>query len=61
MDCVKIIEMIENLQNDINNIIMRTATKELNKNKEISIATVDSIKAQINKTINDYIDYLLNC
>lgn len=60
MDCVKIIEMIENLQNDINNIIMRTATKELNKNKEISIATVDSIKAQINKTINDYIDYLLN-
>lgn len=60
MDCVKIIEMIENLQNDINNIIMRTATKELNKNKEISIEAVDSIKAQINKTINDYIDYLLN-
>lgn len=60
MDCVKIIEMIENLQNDINNIIMRTATKELNKNKEISIEAVDSIKAQINKIINDYIDYLLN-
>lgn len=60
MDCVKIIEMIENLQNDINNIIMRTATKELNKNKETSVSTIDSIKAQINKTINDYIDYLLN-
>ena len=60
MDCVKIIEMIENLQNDINNIIMRTATKELNKNKEISVSTIDSIKAQINKIINDYIDYLLN-
>lgn len=52
--------MIENLQNDINNIIMRTATKELNKNKEVSVSTIDSIKAQINKTINDYIDYLLN-
>lgn len=60
MDCVKIIEMIENLQNDINNIIIRTATKELNKNKEISVSTIDSIKAQINKFINDYIDYLLN-
>lgn len=60
MDCMEIIEMLENLQNDINNIIMRTATKELNKNKEISVSTVDSIKAQINKIINDYIDYLLN-
>ena len=61
MNCVKIIEMIENLQNDINNIIIRTATKELNKNKETSVSTIDSIKAQINKIINDYIDYLLNC
>lgn len=60
MDCMEIIEMLENLQNDINNIIMRTATKELNKNKEISVSTIDSIKAQINKIINDYIDYLLN-
>ena len=60
MDCMDIMEMFENLQNDINNIIMRTATKELNKNKEISVSTVDSIKAQINKIINDYIDYLLN-
>lgn len=60
MDCIDIIEMLENLQNDINNIIIKTSTKQLNKNKQVSIETVDDIKKQVNDKINSYIDYLLN-
>lgn len=60
MDCIDIIEMLENLQNDINNIIIKTSTKQLNKNKQVSIDTIDSIKKQVNDKINAYIDYLLN-
>lgn len=60
MDCIDIIEMFENLQNDINNIIIKTSTKQLNKNKQVSIETIDSIKKQVNDKINAYIDYLLN-
>lgn len=60
MDCIDIIEMLENLQNDINNIIIKTSTKQLNKNKQVSIETVDDIKKQVNDKINAYIDYLLN-
>lgn len=60
MDCMEIIEMIENLQNDINNIIIKTSTKQLNKNKQVSIDTIDSIKKKVNDKINTYIDYLLN-
>lgn len=60
MDCIDIIEMLENLQNDINNIIIKTSTKQLNKNEQVSIETIDSIKKQANDKINAYIDYLLN-
>lgn len=60
MDCIDIIEMLENLQNDINNIIIKTSTKQLNKNKQVSIETIDSIKKQVTDKINAYIDYLLN-
>lgn len=60
MDCMEIIEMLENLQNDINNIIIKTSTKQLNKNKQVSIETIDNIKKQVNDKINAYIDYLLN-
>lgn len=60
MDCIDIIEMLENLRNDINNIIIKTSTKQLNKNKQVSIDTIDSIKKQVNDKINAYIDYLLN-
>lgn len=60
MDCMEIIEMLENLQNDINNIIIKTSTKQLNKNKQVSVDTIDSIKKQVNDKINAYIDYLLN-
>lgn len=60
MDCMEIIEMLENLQNDINNIIIKTSTKQLNKNKQVSIETIDGIKKQVNDKINAYIDYLLN-
>ena len=60
MDCMEIIEMLENLQNDINNIIIKTSTKQLNKNKQVSVETIDSIKKQVNDKINAYIDYLLN-
>ena len=60
MDCTEIIEMLENLQNDINNIIIKTSTKQLNKNKQVSIDTIDGIKKQVDDKINAYIDYLLN-
>lgn len=60
MDCIDIIEMLENLQNDINNIIIKTSTKQLNKSKQVSIEAIDSIKKQVNDKINAYIDYLLN-
>lgn len=60
MDCIDIIEMLENLQNDFNNIIIKTSAKQLNKNKQVSIDTIDSIKKQVNDKINAYIDYLLN-
>lgn len=60
MDCIDIIEMLENLQNDINNIIIKTSAKQLNKNKQVSIETIDSVKKQVNDKINAYIDYLLN-
>ena len=60
MDCIDIVEMLENLRNDINNIIIKTSTKQLNKNKQVSIETIDSIKKQVNDKVNSYIDYLLN-
>ena len=60
MDCINIIEMLENLQNDINNIIVKTSIKQINKNKQVNIETIDSIKKQVNYKINAYIDYLLN-
>lgn len=60
MDCIDIIEMLENLQNDINNIIVKTSIKQINKNKQVNIETIDSIKKQVNDKVNSYIDYLLN-
>ncbi len=54
------IEMISNLQADINNIILQQAMKNIDKLDKTAQDTINNIQHDINKTIKEYLIYILN-
>nr|DAK86217.1 MAG TPA: hypothetical protein [Caudoviricetes sp.] len=55
----KSVEMLQNIQIDINSIIIQQGIKKLDKLNSEAIDTITAIQKEINKTLAEYINYIL--
>lgn len=55
----KSVEMLQNIQIDVNTIIMQQGIKKLDKLNGEAIDTITAIQKEINKTLAEYLNYIL--